>query len=145
MKQGKEANSLKSAHDFCERHQGQVLYLSQTRATYVERFLWGALNVRKQYSGWNIVFVALKKQKVLQIIFEAFKTFISKTNKLKLPKKKKVALGAECLNSSCRLHDTIRKVLLQMFHYETKTKPQPSVGSYGVWIFSQAEIVTGMK
>ena len=39
VKQEKEANSLKSAHDFCERHWGQVLYLSQTRATYVERFL----------------------------------------------------------------------------------------------------------
>ena len=54
-------------------------------------------------------------------------------------------MGAECLYSSCSLHDTVRKVLLQMFHYETKTKPQPSVGSHGAWNCNRNEIVNAKK
>lgn len=78
----------------------------------------GSLNAGKCYSGWNIVFVVLKKREAPHIIFEAFKAFISKANKFELPKKKKKkALGAECFYSSCRLHDIIRRVLLQMFPY----------------------------
>lgn len=49
----------------------------------------GSLNAGKCYSGWNIVFVVLKKREAPHIIFEAFKAFISKANKFELPKKKK--------------------------------------------------------